>query len=671
MQNPFTLNDDQLRTLLKSFSVWYQQNSKEKKYTTDQKEIAEQIRSSFLDELYLSKVSNDELAQKIFKYSRTLEGPAHIRLGMPRISSELERIKRNFEYIINSSDDPFKIAAEILEGDKKIPIFAKSFWSPILQARFPDVLPNWNNKTENFLKKVGVVLKTSKLTIDKKYHLLSEAFQYLQSLDPSQDFFTLNHLMHYGTVIPEGVKLLDELIGSDKIGYWQIAPAEGARLWDDLRSHNIAAVGFSEIDFNLSDMTEKEVRDLFDKHYPNHTKREADIHFRMLWNFINLKPGDQVVANKGRSLLLGLGIVKGRYKFRPERKEYKHTVDVDYYNVIDEGLPVPDNIKGKLGKTISPLNKDEFETIRAIFGKKKKSRPEIEPPVYPIHEALKDLFLAEDTFTGIVDQLRNKKNIILQGPPGVGKTFIAKRIAYSMMGTKDNRRISMIQFHQSYSYEDFIQGFRPNADGKFDIKNGIFYEFCRKVQRDAGKDYFFIIDEINRGNLSKIFGEMFMLIESDKRGTEFAMPLTYAREPDDTFFIPVNLHIIGTMNTADRSLAMVDYALRRRFSFVDLEPMFENDKFKSYLMAHKVDPVVVGRIIDRMTKLNEVIAGDTRNLGAGYRIGHSYFCPCNESSIYDAAWYRTVIKSEIEPLLKEYWFDDPDKVQKQVEYLLS
>ena len=179
--------------------------------------------------------------------------------------------------------------------------------------------------------------------------------------------------------------------------------------------------------------------------------------------------------------------------------------------------------------------------------------------------------MQQEDYEKLVDILKIKKNIILQGAPGVGKTYAAKRLAYSIMGEKDVERVMMVQFHQSYSYEDFIMGYRPTATG-FELKKGVFYNFCKKAEIDTDRDYFFIIDEINRGNLSKIFGELFMLIENDKRG--IPLQLLYA---DEKFSVPRNAYLIGMMNTADRSLAMLDYALRRRFAFVDLKPGFETE----------------------------------------------------------------------------------------------
>ncbi len=301
-----------------------------------------------------------------------------------------------------------------------------------------------------------------------------------------------------------------------------------------------------------------------------------------------------------------------------------------------------------------------------------QTTPPIEPPIkvqYTIEDAIRELFISKENIERAKKLLLLKKNIILQGPPGVGKTFFAKRLAYLAIGRKDDDKIKMIQFHQSYSYEDFIQGYRPNDKGSFELKNGLFYEFCKKAQKDPQNKYFLIIDEINRGNLSKIFGELMMLIEPDKRGKEFAIPLTYSDSLNDTFYIPENLHIIGTMNTADRSLAMVDYALRRRFSFIDLEPAFSSPSFKQYLISHGVAESLTNQIIKKMSALNEEIKNDN-NLGCGFKIGHSYFCPLPDQEP-DATWYKWVIETEIMPLLSEYWFDNPKKVHEKMQELLN
>jgi 5-methylcytosine-specific restriction protein B len=228
----------------------------------------------------------------------------------------------------------------------------------------------------------------------------------------------------------------------------------------------------------------------------------------------------------------------------------------------------------------------------------------------------------------------------------------------------------MVQFHQSYSYEDFIQGWRPTAKGGFTLKTGIFYDFCNRARTDGTNPYVFIIDEINRGNLSKIFGELLMLIEPDKRGRDFAIPLTYSETPGERFSVPENVHLIGLMNTADRSLAMVDYALRRRFAFLDLEPQF-NDAFAKYLVEQGVSATLVARIVSRMKELNQRIAADQKNLGRGFVIGHSFFCPKKADHPLDEAWYRRIVETEIGPLVTEYWFDTPNTAASLIEQLLA
>jgi len=310
---------------------------------------------------------------------------------------------------------------------------------------------------------------------------------------------------------------------------------------------------------------------------------------------------------------------------------------------------VMNNNQGSLFK----LTEDEFNAV--IEGSKTKSEQTTD--IYTSKNLLEEAFINKDKLENINYLLKHKKNIILLGPPGTGKTFIAKRIAYSMQGKKDSSRIETIQFHQSYSYEDFIQGLRPNDNGGFHLKNGIFYDLSLRAQRDPENDYFLIIDEINRGNLSKIFGELMMLIENDKRGKDHQINLTYSTETK--FFVPENLYIIGTMNTADRSLALVDYALRRRFSFIEMEPVFD-DRFRNHLNQLKVSLTTIDWIIKGINDINEIIEKDS-NLGRDYRIGHSYFCNINEGNAEDH--FRNIINYEIKPLLEEYWFDNKNKVE--------
>lgn len=281
---------------------------------------------------------------------------------------------------------------------------------------------------------------------------------------------------------------------------------------------------------------------------------------------------------------------------------------------------------------------------------------------WTIDDAMSELFLTRTEFERMLRIWAPKKNLVLQGAPGVGKTFLAKRLAYTLIGAKDPSRVESVQFHQSYGYEDFVQGYRPDGFGGFVLKNGIFYDFCEKARSDASKRYVFIIDEINRGNLSKIFGELMLLIEHDKRSGDWAARLAYGGPDAPRFYVPANLYVLGMMNTADRSLSLVDYALRRRFSFATLEPQFQSAEFRTKLESLGVSGAIIDTISQRMSHLNELISNDTMNLGRGFRIGHSFFVPAQPVTD-SVGWYKQIVDTEVRPLLEEYWLDDSDKVE--------
>ena len=288
---------------------------------------------------------------------------------------------------------------------------------------------------------------------------------------------------------------------------------------------------------------------------------------------------------------------------------------------------------------------------------------------YTKTDFLKEVFMDEEKYDVIKNILIRKKNIILQGVPGVGKTFCAKKLFYSIMGKKDDTKIKTIQFHQSYSYEDFIQGFRPNNDGRFELKNGVFYNLVKEAREEYEKaeqenrkaqEYCIIIDEINRGNLSKVFGELMMLIESDKRKKEWSLKLTYS--PNEDFYIPKNLYIIGTMNTADRSLTMIDYALRRRFSFITLEPAFENKKLENHLINDEgIDDEFAIKITQMYVQLNQFIIDTFKN--DNFVIGHSYFINQLDRDRLESS-YNEIVQYDIKPLLEEYFFGENEKINE-------
>lgn len=379
---------------------------------------------------------------------------------------------------------------------------------------------------------------------------------------------------------------------------------------------------------------------------------------RVFQNFVDARAGDLVIGYESNPVKQVVALAKVSAANDGKKICFEKTESlvnpIDYRTLKEcpelEQMEFFQNPNG----TFFKLTKDEYEFIMDMIREENPLTSKDMNTSYTKKDFLSEVYMNENQYDRLSGVLLNKMNLILQGAPGVGKTFTAKRLAYSLMGEKDDSRIEFVQFHQNYSYEDFVMGYRPSGDS-YELKYGIFYQFCKKAENQPDKKFFFIIDEINRGNLSKIFGELLMLIEKDYRGTKAT--LAYNGMP---FSVPKNLYIVGMMNTADRSLAMIDYALRRRFSFFEMAPAFESKGFKEY--QHSLDNRTFNELISEIVKLNGEISRD-KSLGKGFCIGHSYFCGKTKETCTNE-WMQSVVNYDILPMLSEYWFDDDTKVQR-------
>ena len=377
---------------------------------------------------------------------------------------------------------------------------------------------------------------------------------------------------------------------------------------------------------------------------------------RIFQNFLDAKAGDMIIGYESNPVkqIVAIGRVSAEQdgeKLFFEKVEGL-TSPIDYATLKEcpelGRMEYFQNPQGSLFK----LTRGEYDFILDMIREENPVAPEASIDAYTKSDFLDEVYMTEKRYESLVAVLQNKKNIILQGAPGVGKTFAARRLAWSMMGEKDDSRIEFVQFHQNYSYEDFMMGYKPVEDG-FELKYGIFYRFCQKAANQPDKEFFFIIDEINRGNMSKIFGELLMLIEKDYRGAKATLAYNGL-----SFSVPENLYIIGMMNTADRSLAMIDYALRRRFSFFEVEPGFDSEGFIQY--QNGLNNETLNELVNKIKDLNREISLD-KSLGKGFCIGHSYFCG---RDICTEEWLHSIVDYDVLPMLSEYWFDDASKLQR-------
>jgi len=461
--------------------------------------------------------------------------------------------------------------------------------------------------------------------------------------------------------------------------FWALTVDDDDRRLAEFQSEHYVGSGFRlaesahGLQEDVSGWPEDDIAEAMRTADPDGTAKPAST-AASLFQFSNVaKNSDLIVVKHGQNSVLGVCEIVDDYECDEADEIAPHRRNVRWLSTsrYESPWPFARNIFVDIGEDDTSLRNllrasSDWEKLRDAL---EWAPDDTSDPDDILERRIADnSFLDIDETKEILSLLRSKRNLILQGAPGTGKTYLARQIARTLAstGSDADRQWKLVQFHQSYGYEDFIEGYRPDSDGNFRIKDGVFKLFCRRAASDPDSKYVFVIDEINRGNLSRIFGELMVLLEHDKRGPEFSMNLAYSGEDGGSFYVPKNVFILGLMNTADRSLAIVDYALRRRFAFYALMPRYNSKDFKNHLVSKGVSDKCIERINGTMTELNAAIA-ESRALGPGFVIGHSFFCP-RESSISDGdQWIARVMQYEIKPLLEEYCGSQ----QKLLERLVS
>ena len=461
-----------------------------------------------------------------------------------------------------------------------------------------------------------------------------------------------------------------------ELQHWLYTPGEGAARWEEFRTAGIMALNWDRVG-DLASFPDKEsLLDALYTHYGDwggRPRRAAD----SVWDYIHaMKPGDIVYVRRSFNEIVGRGVVRSDYRYDEDRSSFRAVRDVEWTHV--GSWPLEQRIGRLMLQRLTENTKYTPDQLNALIGIEDSHSPssaderlgnndlDEADEHYTSTDFLDEVFLSLEDLDQMLGLLRRKKNLILQGAPGTGKTFAAKRLAYALMGETDDSRVEVVQFHQSTAYEDVVVGLRPTAEGGFAAAEGVFARFCRRAAADPGRDYVFIIDEINRANISKAFGELLMLIEAEHRGEALRLPVS-----GELLSVPKRLHIIGMMNTADRGLALIDYALRRRFAFFEMRPALDHPGFLRHVEA--VGSSRLEALVDVVRRLNQRIAEDEA-LGPGFQIGHSYLClpagnPENPGGM--DADVTSMVRYELEPLVREYWFDNPAAMDESIHELES
>ena len=461
-----------------------------------------------------------------------------------------------------------------------------------------------------------------------------------------------------------------------ELQHWLYTPGEGAARWEEFRTAGIMALNWDRVG-DLASFPDKEsLLDALYTHYGDwggRPRKAAD----SVWDYIHaMKPGDIVYVRRSFNEIVGRGVVRSDYRYDEDRSSFRAVRDVEWTHV--GSWPLEQRIGRLMLQRLTENTKYTPDQLNALIGiedshsstsvDERRGNNDLDEADehYTSADFLDEVFLRPEDVEQMLGLLRRKKNLILQGAPGTGKTFAAKRLAYALMGQTDDSRVEVVQFHQSTAYEDIVVGLRPTAEGGFAAAEGVFARFCRRAAADPGRDYVFIIDEINRANISKAFGELLMLIEAEHRGEALRLPVS-----GELLSVPKRLHIIGMMNTADRGLALIDYALRRRFAFFEMRPALDHPGFLRHVEA--VGSARLEALVDVVRRLNQRIAEDEA-LGPGFQIGHSYLClPAAgpENPAGTDADVTSVVRYELEPLVREYWFDNPAAMDESIHELES